>query len=109
MKIRYTPAARQDLLDLRTYLTSEFSPDVAAKAVGNIVADISNLKQFPALMRPLSDKILRPTEYKYFLCGRYSIAILSEAANVISVIRILDGRTDYARTIFPDIGTQATP
>ena len=105
MKIRYTPAARQDLLDLRTYLTSEFGLDVAAKAVSNIVADISNLKQFPALMRTLSDKVSRPTEYKYFLCGRYSIAILSATATVISVIRILDGRTDYSRTIFPDSGT----
>ena len=100
MKIRYSPASRDDLRDLRRYITSEFGAAVAAKSVGKIVSDISALKRHPALIRPLSEKIARPTTYSYFLCGKYSIAILSVAADVISVIRILDGRTDYATTVF---------
>jgi len=100
MKIRYSPAARDDLRDLRRYITVEFGVSVAARSVGKIVADITALKRHPALIRPLSDKIARPSAYSYFLCGRYSIAILAVAANVISVVRILDGRTDYATTIF---------
>ena len=100
MKIRYSPAARDDLRELRGYLASEFGAAVAAKSAGKIVAELSSLKHHPALMRPLSDKIARPSAYSYFLCGKYSIAILAVAADVISVIRILDGRTDYAATIF---------
>jgi len=51
-------------------------------------------------MRPLSDKMARPSAYSYFLCGKYSIAILAVSADVISVVRVLDGRTDYATTVF---------
>ena len=100
MKIRYSPAARDDLRELRRYITSEFGAAVAAKSTGKVVSDISSLKRHPAFMRPLSDKIERPSPYYYFLCGKYSIAILATAEDVISVVRILDGRTDYATTVF---------
>ena len=100
MKIRYSPAARDDLRELRLYITSEFGAVVAAKSLGKIVSDISSLKRHPALIRPLSDKIARPSAYSYFLCGKYSIAILSVESDVISVVRVLDGRTDYATTVF---------
>jgi len=100
MKIRYSPAARNDLLELRRYITSEFGAAVAAKSTAKIVSDISSLKRHPALMRPLSDKIARQSAYSYFLCGKYSIAILAVSADVISVVRVLDGRTDYATTVF---------
>ena len=100
MKIRYSPAARVDLRELRLYITSEFGAVVAAKSLGKIVSDISSLKRHPALMRPLSDKIARPSAYSYFFCGKYSIAILSVESDVISVVRVLDGRTDYATTVF---------
>ena len=53
MRIRYTPAARQDLLDLRTYLTSEFGLDVAAKAVSNIVLHyLQKQVTFAAVLKP---------------------------------------------------------
>jgi hypothetical protein len=55
-----------------------------------------------SLARALSDKVGRETPYLYLLCGKYSIAILSEGANLYSVVRILDGRTDYVKTIFGD-------
>ena len=100
MKIRYSPAARVDLRELRLYITSEFGAVVAANSLGKIVSDISSLKRHPALMRPLSDKIARPSAYSYFFCGKYSIAILSVESDVISVVRVLDGRTDYATTVF---------
>ena len=100
MKIRYSPAARNDLRELRCYLVSEFGAAVAAKSMGKIVADISSLKRHPALMRPLADKISRPSAYSYFLCGKHSIAILAVEPDVISVVRVLDGRTDYATTVF---------
>ena len=100
MKIRYSPAARSDLLELRRYIASEFGAAVAAKSMGKIVSDISSLKRHPALMRPLSDKIARPSAYSYFLCGKYSIAILAVAGSLISVVSVLDGRTDYATTVF---------
>jgi plasmid stabilization system protein ParE len=100
MTIRYSPAAREDLRALRRYLVDEFGAAVADRSVQKIVSDIALVKQQPNLLRPLADKIGRVTGYKYFLCGRYSIAIIEHAPRVISVLRILDGRTDYCTTIF---------
>ena len=100
MTIRYSPAARDDLRELRSYLMLEFGAAVASKSLAKIVSDISSLKRHRRLARPLSAKTGRETDYLYFLAGRYSIAILSETPGVFSVIRVLDIRTDYVRTIF---------
>ena len=103
MRIRYSPAARDDLRQLRDYIAAEFGTAVAAKSVAKVLTDISTLKRHRGLARPLCDKIGRETKYLYFLCGRYSIAILSEDGGFFSVVRVLDGRTDYARTVFDDV------
>jgi len=100
MKLRYTPAAREDLRKLRNYLADEFGADVASKTLATLVGNLSELKSFPGLMGELSEKIRRPTEYKYYLCSNLSIAILSVARGCISVVRVLDARSDYAATIF---------
>ncbi len=102
MTLRYTPAAVADLRNLRAYLTDEFGITVAQKTIAKLVEDISSLKTFPGLMRPLSDKILRETSYKYFLCGKLSVAILLEENSIISVLRILDQRSDTMTQIFTE-------
>ena len=68
MRIRYSPAAREDLRELRRYLVGEFGAPVADRSVRQVVRDISTLKRHPGLLRPLADKIKRPTDYQYFLC-----------------------------------------
>lgn len=99
MRIRYSPAAKEDLRNLKDYLTLEFGATVAAKSLARIVADISALKNHCHLARPLSDKVGRDTSYLYFLAGKRSVAILSEDMDVLSVVRVLDSRTDYVRAI----------
>ncbi len=100
MTVRYSPAAREDLRVLRRYLVGEFGTSVADKAVRKIVADIAALKCYPNLLRPLADKIERQTDFLYYLCGRYSIAISLVEAETISIVRILDGRSDYVTEVF---------
>lgn len=100
MTVRYSPAAREDLRVLRRYLVGEFGASVADKAVRKIVADIAALKCYPNLLRPLADKIERQTDFLYYLCGRYSIAISLVEAETISIVRILDGRSDYVTEVF---------
>ena len=103
MTIRYTPAARDDLRAVKAWIIGEFGDAaVADKAVVDIIKGIAVLKRNPQLARPLQDKVHRKTPYKYILCGKYSIAILRVDAELASVIRILDTRTDYIRTIFGD-------
>ena len=107
MRIRYSPAAWEDLRELRRYLAGEFGAAVADRSVRQIAMDISTLKRHPGLLRPLADKIKRPTDYQYFLCGKYSIAISLLEPKVISILRVLDGRTDYATTVFGEVTTRA--
>lgn len=103
MTIRYTPAARDDLRAVKAWVIGEFGDAaVADKAVVDIIKGIAVLKRNPQLARPLQDKIHRKTDCKYILCGKRSITILRLDANLASVIRILDTRTDYVRTIFGD-------
>ena len=103
MRIRYSPAAREDLRELRRYLVGEFGAAVADRSVRQIARDISTLKRHPGLLRPLADKIKRPTDYQYFLCGKYSIAISLLEPEIISILRVLDSRTDYATTVFGEL------
>lgn len=100
MIIRYSPAAREDLRELRRYLVEEFGATVADKAVRKILTDIAALKDHPGLLRPLTDKINRSTDLKYYLCGKYSIAISILEGKIISILRVLDGRMDYATEVF---------
>ena len=101
MTIRYTPAARDDLRAVKAWIIGEFGDAaVADKSVVDIIKGIAVLKRNPQLARPLQDKVHRKTPYKYILCGKYSIAILRIEAELASVIRILDTRADYIRTIF---------
>ena len=85
------------------------SPSVSCRRIRNfcrgqgvrkIVADIAALKCYPNLLRPLADKIERQTDFLYYLCGRYSIAISLVEAETISIVRILDGRSDYVTEVF---------
>lgn len=100
MRIRYSPAARNDLRNLQTYLSAEFDSAVALKTVTKIVSDISTLKCQRGLAKPLADKIGFETPYLYFFCGKRSVAILSDEKGVYSILRILDIRMDYVRTVF---------
>ena len=103
MTIRYTPATRDDLRAVKAWIIGEFGDAaVADKAVVDIIKGIAVLKRNPQLARPLQDKVRRKTPYKYILCGKSSIASLRIEADLASVIRILDTRTDYIRTIFGD-------
>ncbi len=102
MTIRYSPAALADLRTLRDYLTDAFGTSVAQETLAKILTDIHALETFPALARPLSDKINRPTGYLYLLSGRLSIIILRKSDDTISVIRILDTRSDYISEIFSE-------
>lgn len=47
----------------------------------------------------MTAKTERETDLRYLICGKY-IIFYRIGEDVISVIRILDGRTDYMRILF---------
>lgn len=100
MKIIYTPAAYSDLLALNEYITDKLhNPIAAERIISHIVKSCSNLKQMPLSGMLLSSKIQVDTDLRYLICEKY-LVFYRIAENEIHIIRILDGRTNYAAQLF---------
>ena len=75
MILRYTPRARQDLNEIKNYVKNELAnPQAAARIVERILKGCSNLK-----------------------------SIYRVENTMVSIIRIMDGRTDYLRYLLSEI------
>lgn len=102
MKIRYTPAARQDLLEMQQYITHDLNNPAAAKRViDNILRNCSRLKDFPLMGTDLAAKTGRDTDLRFVVCGK-QLAFYRVSEKYIHIIRILDGRTNYLQILFND-------
>lgn len=100
MRLRYTPQARTDLREIQAYLTGELAnPQAAARTAKQLLQSCQRLKLYPQLGPALTEKIGRETNLRYLVSGNYLIFYRAEAPYV-SVLRILDGRTDYLRVLF---------
>ena len=101
--MRYTPRARQDLHEIKDYVKNELTnPQAAARIVERILKGCSNLKSNPYLGLDLSSKIGQKTDLRYLILSNY-IAIYRVDKNSVSVIRIMDGRTDYLLYLLSEI------
>ena len=102
MQLRYTPAAREDLVEIRDYIAKALkNPAAAANIVVGIVRQCSILKDQPLCGAKLSAKTGRETELRYLICGKH-IAFYRVQESYVSIIRILDGRTNYLLTLFSE-------
>ena len=100
MKLRYTPRAREDLLEIKQYIAIDlYNPSAADSVIQNIVNSCSKLKEYPNMGIDLSKKIERDTELRYIITGKY-LAFYHVEENYISIIRILDSRTNYMKILF---------
>lgn len=100
MKIIYTPQAREDLREIRDYISDVLKNPVAAKNVSEKVLKTAHiLSEQPNSGVSLSEKTGRETAYRCLISGNYGIFYL-EMNNCVQIIRILDLRTDYMRIIF---------
>ena len=103
MILRYTPRARQDLHEIKDYVKNELvNPQAAARIAERILKGCSNLKSNPNLGLDLSSKIEQKTDLRYLFLSNY-IAIYKVENNMVSIIRIMDGRTDYLRYLLSEI------
>lgn len=99
MRLRYTRQAREDLRQIRAYFASALQNPLAGERItARIVKGCGMLKEHPLLGLALSEKIARATDLRYLIQGNYLI-FYRVSAEVLSVIRILDGRTDYLRLL----------
>ncbi len=102
MTIRYTPEAMNDLRETKTYIRKVLKNPKAASRISRAILDsCARLKDHPELGMSLEAKTGYGSDLRYLICEKH-IALYRIDGNVISVARILDGKQDYLRILFPD-------
>lgn len=102
MIIRYTPQAQADLREVRDYISDVLMNPTAAKNVTDRIIRSSHLLcDQPNMGASLQSKTGRDTSLRYLVCDNHIVFYKIES-ECISVVRILDGRTDYMRALFSE-------
>ena len=98
MRLRYTPAAIHDLEEIKAYVAVAFdSPELAQKVIDRIAASCALLKEQPFLGGELRGKLGRDVRGRYLI--RDKSMIIYEVGELVSIIRVLDTRTDCLRIL----------
>ena len=99
MKLRYAPAAMEDLRRLRDYLRDELAQPLSAQRIpAEIVRRCGRLKKNPKLGAALQPRVRRETELRYLVCGAH-LAFYRVGRDAVSVLRILHSRQDFVRAL----------
>ena len=103
MKIQVTPAALNDLKEIKSYIENDLSNPIAAKnVIKRIIDDYSRLERSPHMGPSLSSKVPFDTDYRFLVSGNYLVFYQADDAH-ISIYRILYSRRDYLKIIFGDV------
>lgn len=103
MKIVYSPQSREDLREIKGYISNELvNPSAAARITNKIVTDCSNLKNNPYLGAELKNKFDVDTDIRYLISSNY-ITFYRVVNKEIHVIRIRDSRTNYMQILFGNL------
>lgn len=99
MKIMYSPAARDDLREIKSYISQTLKNPAAAKNITDkIIRSVHNLADYQNLGISIQEKTGRETDCRCLIVNNYGV--IYSVKNNIQIIRVLDLRTDYMRLIF---------
>lgn len=102
-KIKLSPAALQDLQEIKTYISEDLSNPIAAqRTVKQIVEDYMLLEISPFMGPSLSAIIHIETDYRYLVSGSY-IIFYKVSNEEVFIYRILNGRMDYLKILFGEM------
>lgn len=105
MKLRYTPAAICDLEEVESYIRDVLmNPDAAANIIGIIADSCAKLKEQPYMGGELRQKLNREMDGRFLICQRY--IVIYEVDEAVSVLRVLDTRTDYAKVLISELSSK---
>lgn len=101
--IRVTPAALDDLKEIKAYIENDLANPIAAtNVIKRIIKDYSLLEISPHMGAPLAPKIHIETDFRFLVSGNYLVFYKADD-NFVSIYRILYGRRDYLKIIFDDM------
>lgn len=103
VKIRVTPAALNDLKEIKGYIENDLSNPIAANnVIRRIIEDYSRLEFSPHIGVSLSTKVTFETDYRFIVSGNYLVFYKADD-ECVSIYRILYARRDYLKIIFNDL------
>ena len=100
-KLEYLPAARQDILDMVRYVSTQLqNPSAAARLAERLVAAAENARRMPYAHPAYLP--LRPLRHAYrrILVGKYLLFYwVTEETQTITVARVLYAKRDLPRLL----------
>ena len=100
MKLRFTPRAMNDMMEIRRFIREDYgNPKAARRILDSIFPQCASLKQFPQSGTALSARFDVDTDVRYLVCDGYMIFYRVEG-EFVSVGAVLHGSTDYLRVLF---------
>ena len=101
MKIKYRPAAIQDMDAACAYLRDQLhNPSAADALINRILHSVSLLKDNPYMGAPLGGKLEGLQTDVRFLIVSKQLVFYEIDGEIIEIIRVLDGRTNYLAKLF---------
>lgn len=102
--INYSPEAQNDLDGIWDYITYDLcNPDAADHTVNRIMDAIDRMETTSSeIGAPLSSVTDIESDYRFLVSGNY-LVFYRTYGNEIYIDRILYGKRDYLRILFPDI------
>jgi plasmid stabilization system protein ParE len=106
MRVQISPSAYQDLKDIRRYISETlFNPIAAERTARNIIKSYSKLKYSPYMGTSLRSKVDFETPIRFIVSGNYlAFYVVNEKDDFVEIVRIIYGKRDYTKIIFPDYG-----
>lgn len=92
--IEIFPTAKQDLLDIISYLNT-LSPDTALRYYDLLIEEISSLSELPERYPHPKDLALKAKGYRYLLVKNYLVFYVV-SGKTVQIRRILYARRDYS-------------
>ena len=101
MRIEYKHAALQDIKQLQDYIQNVLKNENAAhKLVTSILRAVSLIKDNPEMGIPLNSKYDVDTDIRFVVVAKQLIFYRISDNDLISIVRVLDGRQDYMAILF---------
>ncbi|MCI8668987.1 MAG: type II toxin-antitoxin system RelE/ParE family toxin [Lachnospiraceae bacterium] len=99
-EIKFSLEAITDLQQTKAYIIEELCNEQAAvNTVAKITKRIRMLADFPESGATLSTVIGIETDYRFLVCGNYTVFYRVENSTVY-IVRILYGRRNYVQILF---------
>ena len=100
MRIRVTPAALDDLKEIKQYISETLkNPDAADRTVRRIISDYLRLTDSPYIGTSLKAKLNIDSPYRFLVSGNY-LVFYAINDDTVYINRIIYGKRDYAQILF---------